>query len=178
MRSVSIAHNYAEALFELGVKSGQTAAYADLLEAVADGLAASPKAQTVLLSPRVPKAAKAKLLADAMAGSPREFILFLQAVVKRGRQGLFPEMASEFRGLLDVRLGQARATVTVARPADAALKQKIAERLTAVVGKQVIARFVEDPSLLGGMIVRVNDRVFDGSVRRKMTLLRRQLLAR
>jgi len=178
LRSVSIALNYAEALFELGEKSGRTAAYADLLEAVADGLASAPTVQSLLLSPRVSKAAKARLLADALAGSPREFIRFLQAVVKRGRQGLFQEMAQEYRGLLDGKLNQARATITVAHPVDEALKQRIAERLTAVVGKQVLPRYVEDSSLLGGMIVRVNSRVFDGSVRRRMTLLRRQLLSR
>jgi len=66
----------------------------------------------------------------------------------------------------------------VARPVDEALRQQIAARLSEVIGKQVLPHFHEDPGILGGIIVRVGDRVFDGSVRRKMTLLRRQLLAR
>ena len=49
--------------------------------------------------------------------------------------------------------------------------QQIAARLTQVIGKQVLPHFHEDPTILGGFIVRVGDRVFDGSVRRRMTLL-------
>jgi F-type H+-transporting ATPase subunit delta len=45
-----------------------------------------------------------------------------------------------------------------------------------VLGKQVIAKFSTDPAILGGTIVRVGDRIYDGSVRRRMARLRRQLI--
>ena len=178
MRSETIARNYAEALFDLGTKSGRTQEYADLMDAVAHGIAAAPKAQAVLMSPRITKAKKSALLASALVSAPREFVLFLQAVVKRGRQGLFGNIAQEYLGLLDIKLNRVRAAVTTARPADEAVQQKIAERLTAVMGQEVLPHFHEDPGMLGGIIVRVGDRVFDGSVRRRMAVLRRALLAR
>jgi F-type H+-transporting ATPase subunit delta len=178
LRFETIARNYAEALFALGEKSGRTAEYADLMDAVAHGIAAAPTVGTVLMSPRVTKAQKSALLAAALKGGPREFVLFLQAVVRRGRQGLFGQMAQEYQGLLDVKLNRVRAAVTVARPVDAALRERIAEQLTRVIGKQVLPHFHEDPGLLGGIVVRVGDRVFDGSIRRRMTMLRRALLAR
>lgn len=178
MRSVTIARNYAEALFELGAKSGKSAAYAELIDAVAGGLAAAPSVQAVLMSPRITKAAKARLFAAALPDAPQEFVRFLQAVVKRGRQALLTEIASEYLVLLDTSLNRVRASVTVATRADAALQQTIAERLTAVVGKQVIPHFHEDPSILGGVVVKVGDRVFDGSVRRRIATLRRSLLPR
>ncbi len=177
MRAETIARNYAEALFELGEKSGRTDQYVDLLDAVAAGIAAAPRVTATLSSPRVTKAAKAGLLAKALPEAPREFVLFLQAVVKRGRQGLFGEISNELQGLVDHKLNRVRAAVTVARPADEALRQAIAARLTAVMGKQVLPHFHEDAGLMGGMVVRVGNRVFDGSVKRRMTLLRRQLLA-
>ncbi|MEP7176961.1 MAG: F0F1 ATP synthase subunit delta, partial [Gemmatimonadales bacterium] len=62
MRSVTIARNYAEALFALGEGSGQTARYGELIEAVAAAVETTPKVQGVLMSPRVPKADKARLL--------------------------------------------------------------------------------------------------------------------
>ncbi|HSR15058.1 MAG TPA: F0F1 ATP synthase subunit delta, partial [Gemmatimonadales bacterium] len=105
MRSESIALNYAEALFALGEKSGKTAEYAQLLDALAGAVAASPRVQAVLMSPKVTKAAKSAVLTDAMAGAPKEFLLFLQSVVKRGRQGLLGEIAGQFVGLLDVNRG-------------------------------------------------------------------------
>ncbi len=178
MTNETIARNYAEALFDLGEKSGRTAQYADLLDAVAGGIAAAPKAQAVLMSPRVTKAQKTAILTGALPDAPREFVLFLGSVVRRGRQGLFREMAQEYLGLVDRKLNRVRASVTLARPADEALRKAIAARLTEVVGKQVLPHFSEDPSILGGLVVRVGDRVFDGSVKRRMTMLRRALLAR
>ena len=174
----TIARNYAEALFALGERGGRAAEYADLLDAVAHGIAAAPTVGMVLMSPRVTKAQKSALLAAALKNAPREFVLFLQAVVRRGRQGLFGEMAHEYQGLLDLKLNRVRAAVTVARPVDEALRKRIGERLSQVVGKKVLPHFHEDPALLGGIVVRVGDRVFDGSIRRRMTVLRRTLLAR
>lgn len=179
MRPVSIARNYAEALIALAEKGGRMEEYAGLLDAVAGGIARAPSVQAVLMSPKVTKAQKSALLAAALEGSaPPEFVRFLQSVIRRGRQGLFDLMASEYLALLDLKLDRVRAAVTTARPADAALRQQIATRLTEVMGRQVLPHFHEDPSLLGGVVVRVGDRVFDGSVKRRMAVLRRTLLAR
>lgn len=178
MRPITIARNYAEALYELGEKSGRTAEYAGLLEAVASAVELSPKVGAVLMSPRVTKAAKGQLLSDALPNAPREFVLFLQAVVRRGRQAMFKEMANQYLALLDVKLNRVRANVTLARPADEAMQKQIAEALNRLIGKEVLPRFEQDPALLGGVIVRVGDRVYDGSVRRRMARLRRALLAR
>ena len=96
MRSETIARNYAEALFDLGERSGGTARYADLIDALAAAIETTPTVQAVLMSPRVPKSEKSRLLGTAMKDAPREFVLFLQAVVKRGRQHLLREIATEY----------------------------------------------------------------------------------
>ena len=178
MRAETIARNYAEALFELGERSGQTTRYADLIDAVAAAVESTPAVQGVLMSPRVPKAEKARLLAAALPDVPREFVLFLQALVKRGRQQLLRELADQYLGLLDIKLNRVRAAVTLARPADEALRRSIAEALSRELGKEVLPSFTVDPEILGGTIVRVGERIHDGSIRRRMTKLRRQLLAR
>jgi F-type H+-transporting ATPase subunit delta len=176
--AATIARNYAEALFDLGEQSGQTELYGELLDAIASAVEQSPQAQGVLMSPRVPKAEKSRLLAAAMADAPREFVLFLQAVVKRGRQRLLREIATQYVGLLDVKLNRLRAGVTVVREPDEALRREIEAGLSRALGKEVIANFHVDPAILGGTIVRVGERVYDGSLRRRMARLRRQLLAR
>lgn len=178
MRPSTIARNYAEALFELGEKSGQTELYADLLDAVAAAIELEPTVQAVMMSPRVTKPAKARLLEAALPDAPREFVLFLQAVVKRRRQGLFRHIATEFMGLLDVRMNRVRAGVTLAREPDETMRRTIAEGLRDTLKKDVIASYRVDPEILGGVVVRVGDRVFDGSVRRRATKLRRLLLSR
>jgi F-type H+-transporting ATPase subunit delta len=70
-----------------------------------------------------------------------------------------------------------RAGVTLARNPDEKLKRAIQEALGRQLGKQVIPAFSVEPEILGGAIVRVGERVLDGSVRRRMTKLRRQMLA-
>jgi F-type H+-transporting ATPase subunit delta len=171
-----VARNYAEVLFQLGEKSGNDERYADILDAVASAVEQTPKVQAVLMSPRVPKSEKARILADALRNLPREFVLFLQALVKRGRQQLLRQIATEYLLLLDLKLDRVRAGVTLARQPDEKLKRSIQEALGRQLGKQVISSFSVEPEILGGAIVRVGERVLDGSVRRRMTKLRRQLL--
>ena len=176
MRTETIARNYAEALFEIGSKNGQAERYADLVDAVAAAVETSPRVKAVLMSPRVPKSEKARLLSAALKGAPREFVLWLQALVKRRRQGILREMAAEYLALLDQRLNRVRASVTLAREPDDKLRRTIEENLSRQLDKEVISAYLVDPEILGGAVVRVGDRVLDGSVRRRMTKLRRQLL--
>jgi F-type H+-transporting ATPase subunit delta len=169
VRAETIARNYAEALFALGERSGQSEGFADLIDAVAAAIENAPEVQAVLMSPRVPK---------QLRGAPREFVLFLNAVVKRGRQTLLREIATEYHALLDLKLNRVRAGVTLARQADPALQRSITEALSRQLGKEVLPSFSVDPSILGGTVVRIGERIHDGSLRRRMVKLRRQLLAR
>jgi F-type H+-transporting ATPase subunit delta len=177
VRTGTIARNYAEALFDLGEQSGNTGRYAELIDAVAGAVETTPEVQAVLMSPRVPKSEKARFFAAALEGAPREFVLFLQALVKRGRQRLLREIAAEFEALLDIKHNRVRAGVPLASPANEALQRDIQAALSRELGKEVLAAFHVDPEILGGTVVRVGERIHDGSVRRRMTKLRRQLLA-
>jgi F-type H+-transporting ATPase subunit delta len=178
LRSASIALNYAEALFALGEKSGRAEQYAGLLEALAAAVELSPRVQSVLMSPKVTKARKGELLAASLPGAPREFVLFLQAVIRRGRQLLLAEMATAYAGLLDLKFNRVHAGITLARTPDAVLQQSITQALSKALGKEVVAGFTVDPEILGGAVVRVGERALDGSVRRRLMQLRRALLTR
>ena len=176
MRTETIARNYAEALFDLAGRSGQADRYADLIDAVAAAIQSTPKVNAVLMSPRIPKAEKARFLGAALKGAPRDFVLWLQAVVKRGRQGILREIAAEYLRLVDRQENRVRASVTLAKEPDEKLRRTIEDQLSRQMDKQVIAAYLVDPEILGGAIIRVGDRVLDGSVRRRMTKLRRQLM--
>ena len=91
MKTTTIARNYAEALFRAGEAhdAATVERYGALLDDVAGAIGADPRIAIALDSPRVAKATKANLLAEALRGvAPGEFVRFLQAVVYRGRQGL------------------------------------------------------------------------------------------
>ena len=178
MRTETVARNYAEVLFQLGERSGQVEFYAELMDAVAAAVEQTPRVEAILMSPRVPKAEKARILSGALRDAPREFVLFLQALVRRSRQQILRPISVEYMNLLDQKLDRVRAGVTLARAPDEKLKRAIQDALSRQMGKQVIPAFSVDPEIMGGTIVRVGERVLDGSLRRRMTKLRRQLLSR
>lgn len=176
----AVAENYAEALFELAGKSGQLEEYGRWITATARVLESSPAAQAALVNPKVTKAFKAELMSGtlAKAGAPAEFVRYLQAVGRRGRQASFGAIADAYGALLDRHHNRVRASVVVARAPDQALEESIAASLSSVLGKKVLATFSVDPEILGGAVVRVGDRVYDGSIRRRLVRLKRQLLGR
>jgi F-type H+-transporting ATPase subunit delta len=177
LRNPTIAKNYAEALFAAGEQDGQTVKYALAIEGVAGAIEADETIRLTLETPRVTKPMKAELLSRALKGKVSDtFIRFLGAVIRRGRQGLIPLIRDQYLALVDIKMNRVHAGVTLAKPADEKLKHEIAKRLSEVMGKEVITHLREDPAILGGAIVRVGDRIMDGSLRRKVVALRRQML--
>ncbi len=178
MRETTIARNYAAALFQLGERTNESERFGDLIEGVGGAIEADESIRVVLESPSVTKAAKQRLLARALENrAPDSFIRFLKAVIKRGRQGIIPAIARQYLELLDVKFDRVHASVAMARTPDKALQNAVRERLSEVLGKEVITHYREDPGILGGVIVRVGDRVMDGSLRRRLKILRRQMLS-
>jgi F-type H+-transporting ATPase subunit delta len=98
------------------------------------------------------------------------------AVIRRGRTVLLGMIADEYHALVDLKMNRVRAGVTVAREVDALARQVIVERLSKAIGKTVIAGFATDPALLGGVVIRIGDRIYDGSVRKRLAGLRHKLL--
>ena len=177
MKNTVVARNYAEALIAVAKPADAVERFGDLLDAVAGAVATNPTVKAVLMSPRVRKATKQDLLARALKGlAPEAFVKFLQAVVHRGRQGLLSEISEAYQGLADLSFNRTHASVTTAHALDEALQQKVTARLAALVGKTVMPHFHTDPELMGGVIIRVGDRVLDGSIRRRLQVLKGRML--
>lgn len=179
MSVLVVARNYAEALVTAAERQGGKAVeeYGLLLDAIAGAIAAEPKVHAVLMSPRVTKAAKRDLLARGLKGvAPAPLVKFLAGVVQRGRQGMLKEISAAYQDQVDVKLNRVHAGVTTAHAVDEKLSGAIAARLGEAVGKTVVPHFRTDASLLGGIVVRIGDRVFDGSLKRRLTILRHRLL--
>lgn len=177
MKNPAIARNYAGTLLELAVRSGKVEEYAGLMDAVAGVVEGSPEVTSLLMSPRVPKAKKSALMGQALKSAPPEFVRFIQAIVRRGRQAWLGDIARAYATLVDAQLNRLRASVIVAREPDEALKQAIAKDLSRAFSKEVLATYLVEPGILGGTIVKVGERVYDGSVRRRVARLRQQLLS-
>jgi F-type H+-transporting ATPase subunit delta len=177
VRNSTVARNYAEALLATAQRHDVVERCGELIDGVAGVLAADPKLLGIFMSPRIAKAAKQQLIDRALKDvAPAQFVRFLQGVVQRGRQGMIADIAAEYEQLVDLHLNRIHAVVSTARPADAAQQDAIAHRLAEVFGQAVRTNFRTEPALLGGVIVRSGDRVFDGSLRRKLKLLKHRMM--
>ena len=177
MRDSTIARNYAETLLELARRAKDLEGWGRMIMEVADALDADQSLRLFLDTPRVSAEAKNEILAKAFQDRmPRHFVRFLQTLVTNRRQALIPEIAEEYRSLLDDAEGRVHAHVTVARESSDADKTLIAKELSRVLGKTVIPHLTVNPEILGGLVVRVGDEIMDGSVRRRLASLRNQLV--
>jgi F-type H+-transporting ATPase subunit delta len=177
VKETLIARNYADALLAVAEQERSVERYGELLETVAGAVSSEPRVVAVLMSPRVTKRDKQRLLARALGDvAPGPFVRFLQALVQRGRQGLLDPISEAYGDLADQHYNRAHASVLTARPVDEELRRAIAERLSEAVGRSVVPHFRTDPSIIGGVVVRVGDRAFDGSIRRRIQVLRNRML--
>lgn len=179
MRETTIARNYAETLLELARRANDLRGWSALIDEIAEAMRRDQKLRIFLESPRVSAADKNRILTRAFEGQvPRTFLRYLHALVTHRRQMLIPHIARELHTLIDEVEGRMHASVTVARTADAAERELVAQQLSRVYGKEVVPHFLVNPTILGGVIVRVGDTVFDGSVRRRLATLRNRMMAR
>jgi F-type H+-transporting ATPase subunit delta len=178
MRHTTIARNYAEALLELARRAEDPAGWGKLIRDVANGVQSDITLKHFLESPKISEAQKNEIFFQALGDRvPRHFLRFLQTLVRKRRQNLIPEIASEYDALLDVHEGRVHANVTVAQPIGEAEENVIAKELSRVVGKTVVPHMQVNPAILGGVVVKIGDTVMDGSVRRRLSRLKGQMLA-
>lgn len=177
MREPTIARNYAETLLELAQRGGDLRGWGEMIDNIANAMESDRRLRVFLESPRVSAQKKNEIFQKAYAGSlPRTFVRFLQALVTHRRQMLIPVISHEYHDLVDQVEGRVHASVSVARPADDHDRELVRSQLSRALGKDVVPHFHVNPSILGGVIVRVGDTVLDGSVRRRMATLRARMV--
>jgi F-type H+-transporting ATPase subunit delta len=168
----STARRYAEAAFELALRDDTVETWLEAL-AFAEERLAAPEAARLLASPAVPVAARLdlldKLIGDAVTGSPRNLIALL---IRRGRFDELGAVVREFRRLDARRKGVVEAIVSAALPLDDADRAAMDERMAAMTGQDIRMEEQVDPALLGGVQVRLGDRLIDGSIRGRLERLR------
>ena len=102
---------------------------------------------------------------------------FLAVLINHDRMNFFDEVLEDFRHEMNQRLGIAEVEVTSARALDGAERQSLEAKIADLTTGAVTTTFREDPSLLGGVIIRIGSTVYDDSVRGRIHRLREQLAA-
>jgi F-type H+-transporting ATPase subunit delta len=177
VRAARIARVYADAL--LGVAGTDAQALGDELDALITGvLDKHPTVAAFLTSPAVTRRRREPVLEKALDGVSPTLKKFLGVLNRNNRLDLLREVAAAYRDLLDKRSGRVRVTVRSAVPLADAQRDDLRKSLAGSLKKDPVLVEKVDPDLLGGMVVQVGDKVYDSSVRSKLTALRSQLLSR
>jgi F-type H+-transporting ATPase subunit delta len=177
VRESTIARNYAEALFDLASRRGEHDAVLSAFAALRKLLDEEPEIRTFLETPKLSAREKKAVLRKAFEGrAPDIFVNFLQVVVDHGRQRLLRFVEREYRTMADEHEGRLEVNVMLARAPDDAQRRNIAADLSRTLGKEVVPHVRVNPNIIGGIVVRFGDRVLDGSLKRRLSSLRRRML--
>jgi F-type H+-transporting ATPase subunit delta len=177
--SISIvARRYAQALLEIGAEEGSLDKIVEDMAAVAEAWEASADFRNAIENPLVAHDAKKAVvseLVERIGGSPvtRSALLLL---VDRRRMQTLPYLAHTLRELGDARNGVVRAEVTTAGPLSDEYYAKLQAKLEKMTGQRIVIDKKTDPAIIGGVIARIGDRIFDGSLRTRLETLRSALL--
>ena len=164
-----ISKEYAAALFSIAEEKGCTGKWADALRQMDAILRDNPRYLALLGSPEIPPEERRELLTQSFGGiADPEIISFAALLCRRGRARELPDAIAHFRQMADIRARTREAKVTSAVPLTEEEKKRLVAALEKRSGLKVTLSCAVDASLMGGMIVEMDGRVTDGSVRTRL----------
>ncbi|WZY00165.1 F0F1 ATP synthase subunit delta [Bacillus sp. FSL W7-1360] len=178
MSKSAVAGRYAVALFELAEETGQVDKYEAELSLIEAVFAETPQLTQVLIQPGISLDKKEDLLVQAFKNQVSEPVFnTVLLLFSRGRVRMIAALADSYKKLNDEKKGIASATVFSAKPLNDEEARQISTTFAPKVGKrELCVENVVDATVLGGIKVRIGDRVFDGSIQGQLTRLEKQLL--
>jgi len=169
------ARRYAQAIFELSEKKLIDDRQAELEKVTRLGQDADIIAY--LDNPKINVADKVSLLHDGLGEVTETVLNLVYLLISKGRVGMLPDIADEYRRLVDEYNGIERAEITTAVPIDDAGRLKLSEKLSDITGKKVIIESENvNPDIIAGIIVKVAGKLIDGSTRGRLKELKKELI--
>lgn len=177
MKDRKLAVRYARALLS-SLPSGTAQPVEGFLTALGDAMSGSAELGDSIKDPAVARSRRLEMLQSLAKhyNLPVEFERFLAVVVDHGRIGNLPEIGEVFRDLREEREGIVRATVTTALPMSQELRDRTRSALESMTGKRIRLTCDVQSDLIGGAVTRVGSKVYDGTLRTQLNLLKRRMV--
>lgn len=170
-----VAKRYAQAVFDIASESGTHELWQSSLTTLANA-ASDPVAGEFFNSPNVPDTSKRAAIDGMLPGETRAFARNLAyMLIDRDRFDILPELLAVYDDLVLDAQGVAIADVTTAVELSADEREQIKAQLQQIVGKTIELRATVDPSMIGGLVARVGDRLIDASVTSQLQQMRAAL---
>lgn len=176
MSDIIVARRYAQALYEEAEREGITEQVDADVETIRASLEASRDLVLLFQSPVISREKKSNVV-EALFGERLQAttLRFLKLLIAKRREDTFPSVVQAYRELRDQQLGIVEVHTRVFAPMSESEEKSLVAKLENMTGSRVRLNTTVDTSLLGGVVVRVGDTVYDGSVRHQLATLREQM---
>ncbi|MCI8388829.1 MAG: ATP synthase F1 subunit delta [Clostridiales bacterium] len=166
-----ISREYSEALFALAAEAGRGQEYADALAMIRGLLVENPDYIELLASPSIPMDERRAAVDAAFTGSETmdDIASFMKLLCERGHVRDIFDIIDDFQALYKSASGVSTAFITSAVELSETEKQSLCEKLEKKLGHRVELQLSVDASLIGGLIVRVDGKIMDGSIKNRLS---------
>lgn len=172
-----VARVYSEALFAIAREKGTVTETSGELEAFLKLVRENRDVEVFLTTPVLEPAVKVAKLRQALEGRASESVAdFLCLLVEKHRMHALEAIVAAFRDQADAYANRARIAVRTALPLSEAMHREIEDALRSALAKEVVVDAEVEPALLGGAVVAVGDKVYDGSIRKRLSAFRKQIM--
>lgn len=176
MSDSSVARRYARALHEEAQAEKRAGEVGSDMDMVGDSLSSSRELRLLFESPVVSREKKKVILSRLFDGRVSPLVVrFMKLVVDKGREHLFPAIVQAYRQLRDEEEGIAEIKVQSAQPLSTKERERLSGVLVSLTKRKIRLLVDVDPRLLGGLVVRIGDVVYDGSLHHRLVGLRDRL---
>jgi F-type H+-transporting ATPase subunit delta len=170
-----VAKRYAKALFEVASEHGALDQVQKDLDRVVETFSAAPELVDWLNHPATDAEKKKEMFSRIFEGLHRYTLNLLYILADRRREAIVPEIVAEYKRLADEHRGVAEAVVTTAFPLSEEDRKALVKAFELIVGKKIRVTEKVDSDILGGVLVQVGDRLYDGSLRTKLIRFQERL---
>jgi F-type H+-transporting ATPase subunit delta len=173
MKNRKVARRYNQALYDIALETGAADKILSDFTDIQRTIAGSKELENFLATPLIGPAKKAEVIRALFTGKISELTLdFLLLVSEKGRVSDLVTITEDFLDLVNQERGVVTAKVRTAVEVTDKERDTISRKLSQYVGKDVSAVYSVDPSIRGGFVAKVGDRIIDASIKRQLELLR------
>ena len=177
MASLKAARRYAKSLLEVSQEQKQVERTLADIELIDNTIKGSRELFLFLRSPIVQRDKKQKVMLELFGNKVSDLTrMFIEILIRKERETIVPEIAESFIDLYNKLAGIQKVQVRAASDMDKAGKDNLKKILQEKTGKKIRMEFTVDENLRGGLQVRIDDTVYDGSVKHKMEELQNTFL--
>ena len=175
MQTDPVARVYAQALLDLGRERQRMPALGAELEQLVAAVHGDAQLRNFLESPALDQASKKRVI-ESLRGTVDDAVVnFLCVLIEKGRIGSLAAISATYRDLEDAAAGRVRVRAMTAVPLGKDLQKSLLETLQQTLNRECVLETEVQPELIGGLVLQVGDKVYDGSVSRALRRVRTEM---